>query len=174
MLKNIFFAVLLCCFFGASVSAQNSGAYTLKLLQSTGADGVTFEDESIKISFPLSTHLSFALTNKTAAAIQIDWKKASFTDVNGQPQKVVHNDIREVLKVDSQPVSEVQSGGSLGDTIVPVGFITQNDEGSWSLRKLFQGGIEAYAGKQFSLRLPIKVNGQEKEYLFAFTVETAK
>lgn len=174
MLKNIFFAGLLCCFLGVSAFAQNNGVYTMRLLQSTGANGVTFEDDSIKISFPLSTHLEFALTNKTGAALQIDWKKASFTDVNGQPQKVVHNDVREVLKVDSQAASEVQAGRSLTDTIVPVGFITQIDEGSWSLRKLFQGGIETYAGKQFSLRLPIKVNGQEKEYLFAFTVEAAK
>jgi hypothetical protein len=174
MLKNILFAVLLCCFFGASVFAQNGSGYSMKLVQPAGANGFTFEDESIKISFPLSTHLSFTLTNKTSAPIQIDWKNAAFTDVNGQLQKVVHNDVRDVVKVDTQPVSEVIANGSLTDTILPVSFIAQIDEGSWSLRKLFHGGIETYVGKQFSLRLPLRSNGQEKEYLFTFTVEAGK
>jgi hypothetical protein len=174
MLKNIFFAMLLCCFFGASALAQNTSGYRLKLVQPAGADGVTFEDDSIKISFPLSTHLTFTLTNKTSTALQIDWKNGSFTDVNGQVQKIVHEDIRNAAKVEAQAVSEVIANGSLTDTIVPVSFIAQIDEGSWSLRKLFQGGIETYAGKQFSLRLPLKVNGQEKEYLFTFTVEAGK
>jgi hypothetical protein len=174
MLKNTFFAMLLCCFIGASAFAQNSNGYSLKLVQPAGADGFTFEDEYIKISFPLSTHLSFTLINKTKAAIQIDWKNASFTDINGQLQKVVHSDVRDIVKVDTQPVSEVIANGSLSDTIVPVSFIAQIDEGSWSLRKLFQGNIETYVGKQFSLRLPIKAGAQEKEYLFTFTLESAK
>jgi hypothetical protein len=175
MLRNLFYAVLLSCFFSAYSFAQNGNGYDLKLLQPAGANGFTFEDESIKISFPLSTHLSFTLTNKTKAALQIDWKNASFTDVNGQPQKIIHEDVRNAAKVDAQPISEVIANGSLTDTIVPVGFIThQADSDSWLLRKLFQGGIENYVGKQFTLRLPLKVGGQEKEYLFTFTVESAK
>ena len=174
MLKNIFFAVLLCCFFSAYTFAQNGSGYDLRLLQPAGANGFTFEDESIKISFPLSAHLSFTLTNKTKTAIQIDWKNASFTDTNGQLHKVIHEDVRNVAKVDTQPVSEIAVNGSLTDTIVPVGFITQNEEQGWLLQKLFHGGVQSYLGKQFSLRLPIQLGGQAKEYLFTFTVEAAK
>jgi hypothetical protein len=174
MLKNIFYAVLISCFFSAAALAQNGNGYDLKLVQPAGANGFTFEDEAIRISFPLSTHLSFTLTNKSKTALQIDWKNASFTDVNGQLQKVVHEDVRNVTNVDAQPVSEVLANGSLTDTIVPVGFITQSDTQGWLLRKLFQGGIENYVGKQFSLRLPIRVGGQEKEYLFTFTVAAAQ
>jgi hypothetical protein len=174
MFKRLCYAVLLCCLFSAFTSAQNGKGYDLKLLQPAGANGFTFEDESIKISFPLSTHLSFTLTNKTKTALLIDWKNASFTDVNGQPQKIIHEDVRNAAKVDAQPVSEVVANGSLTDTIVPVGFITQGDSDSWMLRRLFHGGIENYVGKQFSLRLPLKVGDQEKEYNFTFTVESAK
>jgi hypothetical protein len=174
MLKKIFSAVLLSCLLGAAAMAQNGNGYHLKLVQPAGANGFTFEDESIKISFPLSTHLEFTLTNKTKTALQIDWKKASFTDVNGQPQRVVHNDVRHSLAVDAQAPSEVAANGSLTDTIVPLGFITQGDADSWQLRRLFHGGIESYVGKQFSLRLPLTVGGQEKEYLFTFTVESPK
>jgi hypothetical protein len=154
--------------------AQNDRGYDLKLVQPVGASGFTFEDESIKISFPLSTHLSFTLTNKTSATVQINWKNASFTDVSGQTHKVVHEDIRYSTNVDAQAVTEIGAKASRTDTIVPVGFISQNDADSWTLKNLFHGGIATYVGKQFSLRLPIKIGEQEKDYLFTFTVESAK
>jgi hypothetical protein len=174
MLKNIFFAFILCGLLAASAVAQDGSGYDLKLVQPAGASGFTFEDESIKISFPLSTHLSFTLTNKTNAVVQINWKNASFTDVNGQAHRVVHEDIRYSANVDAQSVTEIPANSSRTDTIVPVGFISQKEEESWTLRKLFQGGIETYVGKQFSLRLPVKIGEQEKNYLFTFTVESTK
>ncbi len=174
MLKNIFFAFILCGFFAASTFAQTGGGYDLKLVQPAGASGFTFEDESIKISFPLSTHLSFTLTNKTSTVVQINWKNASFTDVSGQLHRVIHEDVRYAANVDAQAVTEINAKTSRTDTIVPVGFISHNDADTWTLRKLFHGGIDTYAGKQFSLRLPIKIGEQEKDYLFTFTVEPAK
>lgn len=174
MLKKFFFAFILCGFLAASTVAQNETRYDLKLVQPAGASGFTFEDEAIKISFPLSTHLEFTLTNKTSGALQINWKNASFTDVAGQTHKVIHEDIRYAANVEAQAMTEISAQTSRTDTIVPVGFISQHEADSWTLRKLFQGGVETYVGKRFSLRLPIKIGEQEKAYLFIFTVEATK
>ena len=173
MLKKLCSVFILCLLVLATGMAQNSDKYTLKILQPGEAKGSTFEDDAIKISFPISTHLSFTLTNKTGAPVQVNWKNASFTDVSGQTHRVICSDVRYATNVDAQPVTVVNPNASFGDTIVPVGFISQEGGEKWLLRPLFFGGIETYLGKSFSLRLPVRIGAEERNYLFSFTVELA-
>jgi hypothetical protein len=177
MVKKIVIAFIvgfICSIGAASRAAQSPEGYRLKLVQPAGANGSTFEDEAIKISFPLTTHLSFTITNKTLVPVQLNWKNASFTDISGQTHRVVCGDVRFSANPDAQPALVVNPNAAVGDSIVPVGFISQEGTEKWLLRPLFHSGLDTFVGKNFSLRLPVTIGTQERNYLFTFTVESLK
>lgn len=173
MTVKIFAAVLLLACFVAPISAQNAAGYTVKITAPSGAQNSTFEDDSIKINFPRETHLTFTLTNKTGQAIEIDWQKASFVDISGKSHRVIYDDIRLLEKIDALPPTVIPVAGKRYATVVPAEFVSNDAQAadSWKVRGLFAGGMEAYVGKPFSLRLPVKFGGETREYVFTFVVE---
>lgn len=173
MLRKIAAALFICALVLAPTYAgQGQADYTVRLTAPAGATGTTFEDSTIKISFPRETHLTFTLVNKTGAPLEINWQKAVFLDGNGQSHRVVHDDVRNVEKLDRLQPTVVAPQASLYATVVPAGRITSDPEAErWTLQTLYHGGLEAYVNKPFSLRLPITAGGATTEYLFTFVVE---
>ena len=172
MTRNLFVTILLFTCLLVPAGAQQNDGYEVRITSPAGAKDATIEDEFIKISFPRQTHLTVVLVNKTAQPVEIDWRKAAFIDVSGKEHRVVYDDLRSLDKVDEQPPTVVPPAGRANHTVVPTGFISHeaNSE-NWGVRELFAGGLAAYVNKPFSLRLPIKIGAETKEYLFTFVVE---
>ena len=171
MTRKLVLAILLLPALVVPTGAQHNDGYEVRITSPAEAKNATFEDEFIKISFPRQTHLTFILANKAGQPVEIDWRKAAFVDVGGKSHRVVYDDLRNVDKVDQQQPTVVPPAGRTNHTVVPVGFISHAaNADNWGVRELFAGGIEAYVNKPFSLRLPVKIGAEMREYVFTFVV----
>jgi hypothetical protein len=172
MIRIILPAVILFSFLAPPAFAQDKDEYEVHISSPVGAKGVTFEDEFLIISFPRQTHLTLTIVNKIKQSVEIDWRKASFVDISGKSHRVIYNDLRNLDQLDTLPPTVVPLTGVTYYTVVPAGFVSHeaNSE-SWGVRDLYAGGMEAYVNKPFSLRLPIKIGAETKEYVFTFVVE---
>jgi hypothetical protein len=178
MRKIMLLAFFLCGVTVGLAFAQNDSkaalkGYDVKLTQPVGAQGFTFEDEFIKIAFPPNTVLDFNVLNKSKQPLEIDWQKASFTDIEGKSHRVAFGFVWNGGDIDSQPPTRLAPDAKINGTLVPAGFVSQasSESQTWSMRPLFHGGMEAYVNKPFTLVLPIKIGATSKEYSFTFVVE---
>ncbi|HYH10030.1 MAG TPA: hypothetical protein VEK11_23475 [Thermoanaerobaculia bacterium] len=136
----------------------------------------TFEDERIRIAWtPEATQLQFELTNKSDASMRVLWDDASFVDVSGRGDRVMHQGVKFADRSSSMPPTLIVHGATLDDLIAPVTNVYWRegygayDAGRWQSKPLIPEGMKA-TGKMLRVLLPLESNGTVHEYLFDFAV----
>jgi len=144
-----------------------------------------FQDELVSAFWlPDGERLEFKLVNKTDGTVRILWDEAAFVDVNGESHRVVHAGVDPEDKHLAQPPSPVVKGGKISDRIIPADKVRYvgNVKKEWRELPLFtqphasKGILKAearqYVGKRVKVLLPLKIGGEEAEYLFTFEIKS--
>lgn len=150
--------------------------YTFSMIKPVISPNLSYKDAFIEITFAAtSQQLAFALQNKTAGPITIDWNQLSYIDSTGGSHKVIHKGIRYMSKEDVQAPSVIPPTATLSDFIGPSDYISYKN-GDWIEQPLFPQGKAAaeHRGSTFSTFMPLLINGRVKNYLFTFKITDVK
>ena len=124
--------------------------------------GHTYKDSNIAISWIYKgDFLFFTLDNKTQHTINIHWNKATFVDITGVVQPVVHNT--------PHALSSIPRHATLNDVIM------RNDKESlfpvyYETTEELRALANKYKGYNFWVTLPIEIEGVINEYTFVFLI----
>lgn len=175
-MKRIVIAMIMLLAFAGTSKAQDEYKYDIKIIKPLGVKGFVYQDQFVKITFIPLSNLTFILENKTAKTIEIDWQKVSFVDIYGRADRVMHEGVRYIERDKAIPPTVIPPTANIQDTIVPVGFVSYDSSRSesWEIRKLYEGGMDKYVDKPFSLLFPIKIGAVTKSYFFTFVVKKEK
>lgn len=139
---------------------------------------LTLSDESISFSFSIAKgQVAFVLENKTDEPIEIDWNKAAYVDVSGRSHKVMHSGVKYIEREKPMAPTTVPPSAKLDEILFPSDYVEYSEVfGHWRELPLFPDGDEAktYEGKTFSVFLPLKFKGSEKNYSFRFKVSAVQ
>ena len=158
-----------------------------KLLNGNGS---SFSDENILIIFggifELTERIDFTLKNLSGKAVSINWNKASYIDLSGTAQRVMHKGVKYSNRNDPQLAMVIPPQAKLSDVILPVENIYYSkapdwatgalrDSYGWKSKPLFNGSGRSPSTQcgTISLYLPITIDGEEKNYTFTFEVKTS-
>lgn len=137
-----------------------------------------FEDDRIRIAWqPGVSQLGFALINKTDSSVRVLWDDASYVDVQGRTDRVMHQGIKFADRSASMPPTSIMHGATLDDVIAPVSNVYWRqgygggDVGGWQSRPLLTAAPAA--NSTIKVLLPIESNGKVTEYVFIFGVRQA-
>lgn len=175
---------------GDSISVDVLGGqypvdYSFRLISPKGQSNTTYETDSLSIRFAISTDgIGFSMKNKISEPIKIIWNEASYVDIRGSSNKVIHSGIEYSERNRSIPPTTIPPKASTEQVVLPSSNITTIG-GEWVEEPLFPhsetfgyrsdseyiGGTEEYVGKEFSLFLPLEVGGKDINYNFRFRVE---
>jgi hypothetical protein len=132
----------------------------------------TFEDERIRIVWtPEASQLGFELTNKTDASMRVLWDDASFVDIHGRGDRVMHQGVKFADRATSMPPTLIVHGATLDDLVAPVTNVYwREDAGGWASKPLVAEGMKVTGTQQVRVLLPLESAGTVHEYLFDFAV----
>lgn len=158
---------------------------------STSDDPFRYSDRYIDIQFSPITELSkrilFSLKNISGETVEVDWDKIVFVDLSGNAGRVIHGGVKLNEKSNAQAPSFIPANSRISDLLVPVDRIRYEKvppEFDYSTRKALEGvygwkydsllnlkpmNEEGKCG-EFSLHMPLKISGTEREYKFVFVV----
>jgi hypothetical protein len=161
------------------ISGLFNAEYDVALTAPAGSDGLRFEDDSISVDWIFGKEaLSLSLTNKTDTPLKVDWGQASYVDVNGTAEKVVHLRAMDTNHGDTQSRTIIAPGANIQDSLLPASRADFNieEDGRWNSKPMFPDGEEAltYKGKSFWVFIPMEVNGKPQTYLFIFKISDVK
>jgi hypothetical protein len=150
--------------------------YVFTLIHPVESQGLSFEDQDIRIEFAISQNeVFFTLENKTEEPIMINWNQVSFIDISRYSQRVTHEGVTYADRNDSLPATTVPPTAKLQDRIIPTNLISSDSRssGGWVTNKLFPDGPESrrYEDQKVSIFMPVTVRGSLKNYLFTFAVK---
>ena len=161
-------------------------SYSYNMLDSTKqvvdtSSTLSYVDSSINAVFSVGKKdISFVLRNKTDKTMKILWDEALFIKY-GVPEKVMHEGVKYADRNQSMPASIIPAGTLHTDIIIPTnnvywreGYYSQYSSmpGGWEQKDLFPESTEK--GTQFSVHMPMIVNGSQKDYSFNFQVGDKK
>lgn len=147
----------------------SAAAATFRLLTPVRSDVLTYSDANITISFAMRpgsygigySGISFAITNKSTQAIEVDWDRSSVTLPDGQTSNVMHEGTLFIQRGTSTPPTTIPPGGKLSDSLIPSRNVYYSD--GWNIQSM---GITA--GSQFGLYLALNGIGTSNSYNFTF------
>lgn len=126
--------------------------------------------------------LNFILENNTQHTMRLIWDEAAFIEPTGSSGRVMHEGVKYIDRNNSQPPSVIPRNGQLTDLVLPTRNVRQGYKSGWVTDDLIlptykaSGNSEdalANVGKQFSVLLPIDIQGTTNEYIFTFEVNEA-
>lgn len=153
----------------ANTLAQSKVQYDFKMTKPKPSADLAYEDAFIKVNFAILDKIMFKLINKTDKPIEIEWAKASYTDIDSRAHRIIHQGVRFIEKDKAPPSTVIPPSANILDTIIPADYISL-DGNAWKTDPLFESFDNA-VGKPFGLFLPIKINGVVKNYSFRFVME---
>ncbi len=156
-------------------------AYKFTIIKPVKTDSLHYEDDKIEIGFSISRmNFNFSLRNKTDDSIIIHWDQMSFIDTESKTHRAVYGGWTALAKKPNDPAIRaplvVPPTGKLDAEIFPDDWKKSEDayRGSkldWEA--IFPAGnaSKLYAGKTFSLFVPLEINHSFKNYLFTFQID---
>ncbi|MGO9273225.1 MAG: hypothetical protein ACLQOO_23815 [Terriglobia bacterium] len=152
--------------------------YVFKLTKPRESDATVFEDEVIRIDFALSDlqdnqkPILFELHNKTQEPLTISWDQCSYVDGTSRSHRVIHEGIKLEEREKPQAPTIVPPGSTIQDSFYPSDSITLiGPDVGWMYRPFLpRESPEAQKGKTISLFMPVEIQKQQRNYLFAFTI----
>lgn len=115
--------------------------------------------------------------NKTDKPIMIDWDEVSYMDIDKIGHRVLSKNTKVAEKDEPQNPSIVARRGSLSEKLFPAEFYYQSSTGVMSKRPMFPidfGEAKRYENKNYSLIIPLTVEGFTAQYEFVFTIKEVK
>ena len=147
--------------------------YVIALVKPREDSDLSFEDESVRLAFSVSEYqIGFAIQNKTATAISIDWNQVAYIDPSGGSHRVIHQGVKYSSSGEMMAPTVVPPTANVTDLIYPSDYVTWDDV----LRDWIKRGIlaerdqEKHIGESFSAFMPLQINDRKKEYLFTFKI----
>lgn len=151
-------------------------AYELKykLLGPTVAEDLKFKDKFIAIELSVEEK-SFLmnLTNVGTEPLKIRWQSAEYTDIFGQPRRLMHSGISYQNRNNAIPDQEVAPGQSLRESVTPIENVVVASQGKYEVKPLLKvdpANATALKGKSFNLFIPIEINRQIIPYNFKIEI----
>ncbi|MGD0922410.1 MAG: hypothetical protein ABSA70_11685 [Terriglobia bacterium] len=144
--------------------------YVFALAKPRESDNLAYEDDSIRIAFTVvKTQVQFSLQNKTESAIEINWDQAAFIDFSGLSHRVIHTGIKLNDRDKPQAPATVPPTARIEDIVYPADYAEWSGS-DWLRKPVVPPAELAYKGQTFSVFMPLKINGEVKNYLFTIKV----
>jgi hypothetical protein len=140
-------------------------SYKLKFRMTRPAlsDQLMYRDKTLAIRLtPGERRFNLSIKNFAQKPISILWQQSEYTDYRFRAHRIIPSGVNPEHRNQAIRAQEIQAGGSLEQTFVPVDHITYSSEKkSYESRPLFSlenDGAPLLKGKSFSLFLPIEVD----------------
>jgi len=192
-LSRICFAVL--CVFILTIMVSCAGgpktpkykkvlAYTM--IKPRLSKELRYTDDVIDIKFIIGAEfIGFELHNKKDVGIKIKWDDCSYVSPSGETMRIIHSGVKLIDRDKPQAPTTIPPGAKIVDQFVPTGNIywdtTSNVWHTKPLHPYKQGWLtksfpepETYAGKTFTVYMPIEFKNLrgENSFVFKINVET--
>jgi len=175
-MKNAFYLTLI-FLIGSVINCIKSFEYTVKITAPKATGSSVFEDANISADIALFDEaVALKIKNKTNSAVLVNWDSASFVDINGKSNRVIHTGVRLMDRDKPQAPSTIAPGATLDDEITPVDNI-HFDSSNWKTEPLMPSLGEnqnSYVGKTLAVYMPLEINGKKKEYNFKIEITGIK
>ncbi len=181
-------------------ATKRFGKQKVDILKSDSKYKYFFEDNLVKVLWVVTnTQILFRIENKTDYSIKIPWDEAAYVDKNGSSHRVMHSGVKYTNRDAPQPPSVIVRRGSLEDIVFPTDYVRWNSgsrytSGSWVEDPLFldydfhssyskgnystfddfNEAVTSNEGKQIQVLLPLQIQDVINDYIFTFTVISAK
>lgn len=139
-----------------------------------------FVDSTISILWrPGPTQIGFVMDNLTARSIRVVWDDSAFIKQDGTASRIIHEGVLLAERTTSQPPSVVPAGGTISDFVLAVDNIEYSDYSGWTESPYitpeavvfsYDENAESPVGDRIGVLLALDVNGERREYRFAFEV----
>jgi hypothetical protein len=147
--------------------------YVIALVKPRENRDLSFEDEFVRLVFSVSEkQIGFAIQNKTATAITIDWNQLAYIDPSGGSHKVIHQGVKYASSGEMMAPTVVPPTANVSDLIYPADYVTWDDVlHDWVKKSILaERDQEKHIGESFSAFMPLQINEGKKEYLFTFKI----
>jgi hypothetical protein len=151
--------------------------YTISMVKPKPSSDLTYQDNFIHIGFVISKRqIAFILENETESPIKIDWNQVSYIDIAKGTHKVMHEGVKYISRAEPQPPSTIPPTANLKDIVFPIDYVSYSSSrysSGWIEEPFFPEAPRAknYKGANFSIFMPLEINGTTKNYLFTFKIE---
>lgn len=144
--------------------------YVLALTKPNESDKLAFEDDSIRIAFAvIESQIQFSLQNRTESPIEVNWDQVSFIDFSGRSHRVIHAGTKFNDREKPQAPATVPPTARIEDIVYPADYAEWTGS-DWIHSPILPPAEFAYKGNTFSVFVPLKINGELKNYLFTVKV----
>ena len=141
-----------------------------------------YGDELINIIWNVDTEVfAFALENKSGYPIEIFWDDVEYYDWQGYEHRVIHKGVKYVNKNSPQLSTVVPQDSTIAEYLLPVANIYSTSgffNSSYAAKSLFPSFKNQDAankshlkGQTIRIKFPVMVDGNKKDYLFAFKID---
>jgi hypothetical protein len=142
------------------------------------SEELQFKDKTIAVSFAVDEQsFKMRFENRSPVEVKILWERAEYTDVNGQPHRLMHSGVRYADRNNPIADQRVLSHGVIEEAVIPVSsvYLSQQKKG-YEVRPLFpREGDQAAGlkGKTVILFIPVEVDRQIIPYNFKIEITEA-
>lgn len=141
-----------------------------KTIEGKPESSTIYADDDIGIGWVTSPQqLSFVLHNTTKQTMRVIWDNAVLVDTDEKNHRVIHSGVRMIDADKLQPPSTILAGTKLEDLVYPADML-EFKSGEWHREPMFE---HLDVGDKIRVLLPLEVDGQVREYIFAFRVRAA-
>ena len=134
-----------------------------------------FHDKNLSVSFAVGEQgFEMHFENLSPYDVKILWDRAEYTDVNRQPQRLMHSGVRFPDRNNPIPDQYVLSRSSVQETVIPIGnvYMLPKRKG-YDVHPLFPLESDVAAGlkgKAVILFIPVEINRQIIPYNFKIEI----
>jgi hypothetical protein len=153
-------------------SGRYEAKYTLAMVKPRPSDNLAFEDDGLIILFaPDPKDMAFGLKNKTDHAMHVDWNQAALVDPSGKSHQVIHQGIKFSEKASPKTPTVIPPGARIEDMVMSADSVRMGSR-EWILEDFLPPGPQAekLRGGQFSIFLPLEIDGKTVDYNFVFAI----
>jgi hypothetical protein len=162
------------------IKLEKIATYQLKyrLLGPIQSDEMKFQDKAIAISFAVGEQaIQMDLKNLGPEPLKIRWESAEYTDVHGQPQRLMYSGVLFQNRNNMLPDQLVTPYSIIKETITPISNVSVSPQtGGYVVKPLFVrdgDGAAKLKGATFNLFIPIEIDRQIIPYNFKIEIVDA-
>jgi hypothetical protein len=163
----------------ARVELKVSRAFTVRVVKPAKVEGLKVDHAAASIDFSFADEdgISFSLTNKLDAPIQIDWNATSYVDTTNEAQRVMHSGVKFIDRDKPMVPTTIPPGAAAKDIMIPISNVNYSSGAGagWRTRALFgdwiYGHVPMKPGGTFSVLLALVVDGKTQHVYTTFEVD---
>lgn len=175
-LKTLIILLLFLCM----TSIANAAAYyTIEMTAPAANKDLVYVDDDIAMKFSIPAkniaQFPFVLKNRTSQPIKVDWNQISSISTNGSTLRIYHAGILYADAYGAKPLTPtiIPPAAHLKDYLGVANYHSYTSYGGWSENYVFPilyPHATPLLNSQFSLFIPLEINGEIKNYTFTFHI----